>query len=65
MESASLNLGVKKNATNHKHPRKTNETDIRVKLNLDGRGNARIATGSDSSITCSNWLRVTARLIWP
>src|SRR2546423_14616599 len=25
--------------------RKTNETDIRLKLNLDGRGNARIATG--------------------
>ncbi len=25
--------------------RKTNETDIRLKLNLDGRGTARIATG--------------------
>src|SRR5258708_26079732 len=25
--------------------RKTNETDIRLKLNLDGRGKARIATG--------------------
>src|SRR5690349_18449948 len=25
--------------------RKTNETDIRLKLNLDGRGRARIATG--------------------
>ena len=25
--------------------RKTKETDIRLKLNLDGRGNARIATG--------------------
>ncbi len=25
--------------------RKTNETDIRLRLNLEGRGNARIATG--------------------
>src|SRR5260370_31176971 len=48
MESA----GLKSRVTNE-HPmprkatirRKTNETDIRLKLNLDGRGKARIATG--------------------
>jgi imidazoleglycerol-phosphate dehydratase len=33
---------MKRAATIH---RKTNETDIRLKLNLDGRGKARIATG--------------------
>src|SRR5947199_8160318 len=47
MESASLNCGIAKikmPRTANIH-RKTNETDIRLKLNLDGRGNARIATG--------------------
>jgi len=33
---------MKRSATIH---RKTNETDIRLKLNLDGRGKSRIATG--------------------
>src|SRR5437588_5919977 len=47
MENAGLNCGIAKikmprTAAIH---RKTNETDIRLKLNLDGRGNARIATG--------------------
>lgn len=36
------NLNMTRAATIH---RKTNETDIRLKLNLDGRGKARIATG--------------------
>src|SRR6266478_1831570 len=45
MESASLNLGVKKMPRTTNVHRKTNETDIRVKLNLDGRGSASIATG--------------------
>src|SRR6184192_2583355 len=47
MESASLNweiAKIKMPRTANIH-RKTNETDIRLKLNLDGRGNARIATG--------------------
>src|SRR5438094_8371108 len=47
MESASLNCGIAKikmPRTANIH-RKTNATDIRLKLNLDGRGNARIATG--------------------
>ena len=48
MENAGLNVSTKerlampRTATIH---RKTNETDIRVKLNLDGRGKARVATG--------------------
>jgi imidazoleglycerol-phosphate dehydratase len=48
MEAPSLNINVKekptmpRNATIH---RKTNETDIRLKLNLDGHGKAHIATG--------------------
>ena len=48
MEIAELKLRAPKEpnmprtATIH---RKTNETDIRLKLNLDGRGKARIATG--------------------
>jgi len=48
MENAGLNANAKekltmpRTATIH---RKTNETDIRLKLNLDGRGKARIATG--------------------
>src|SRR6266404_1033571 len=48
MEKAGLNtkarekLTMPRRATIH---RKTNETNIRLKLNLDGRGNARIATG--------------------
>lgn len=33
---------MKRSATIH---RKTNETDIRLKLNLDGRGNSRVSTG--------------------
>jgi imidazoleglycerol-phosphate dehydratase len=45
-------IGLKSSVTNE-HPmprkatihRKTNETDIRLELNLDGRGRARIATG--------------------
>jgi imidazoleglycerol-phosphate dehydratase len=35
-------LNMARGATIH---RKTNETDVRLKLNLDGRGKARIATG--------------------
>src|SRR5438046_7903877 len=48
MENAGLNASAKerlpmpRTATIH---RKTNETDIRLKLNLDGHGKARIATG--------------------
>src|SRR5437879_12217444 len=48
MEDAGLNTSAKeglpmpRTATIH---RKTNETEIRTKLNLDGRGKARIATG--------------------
>lgn len=48
MENAGLNASAKerlpmpRKATIH---RKTNETDIRLKLNLDGRGKARMATG--------------------
>src|SRR5258707_3654074 len=48
MEKAGLNtkarekLTMPRRATIH---RKTNETNIRLKLNLDGRGKARIATG--------------------
>src|SRR5205807_5002546 len=48
MENAGLNAGAKERlpmpraSTIH---RKTNETDIRLKLNLDGRGKACIATG--------------------
>jgi len=46
MESASLTFGAKnRNVTNRKYSSQDKETDIRVKLNLDGRGNARIATG--------------------
>jgi imidazoleglycerol-phosphate dehydratase len=36
------NLNMVRGATIH---RKTNETDVRLKLNLDGRGKARITTG--------------------
>ena len=39
---ATNELTMPRTATIH---RKTNETDIRLKLNLDGRGKARIATG--------------------
>ena len=48
MEGAGLNQGAQnhftmpRTATIH---RRTNETDIRLKLNLDGHGKARIATG--------------------
>jgi len=43
LKSAAANeLTMARKATIH---RKTNETDIRLKLNLDGRGKARIATG--------------------
>jgi imidazoleglycerol-phosphate dehydratase len=48
MEDGGLNtragekLSMPRTATIH---RQTNETDIRLKLNLDGRGKARIATG--------------------
>src|SRR5947199_6165883 len=47
MESASLNCGIAKikmPRTANIH-RKTNETDVRLKINLDGRGKACIATG--------------------
>src|SRR6201981_2239928 len=40
--SAKSKLNMARGATIH---RKTNETDIRLKLNLDGRGKARINTG--------------------
>jgi imidazoleglycerol-phosphate dehydratase len=40
--SAKAKLTMPRTATIH---RKTNETDIRLKLNLDGRGKARVATG--------------------
>ena len=40
--SAKEKLTMRRTATIH---RKTNETDIRLKLNLEGRGKARIATG--------------------
>src|SRR5436309_7831036 len=39
---SQIELNMARAATIH---RKTNETDIRLKLNLDGRGKARIATG--------------------
>jgi len=39
---ATNELTMPRTATIH---RKTNETDIRLKLNLDGRGKAHIATG--------------------
>jgi imidazoleglycerol-phosphate dehydratase len=46
MEAARLNLGaankMARTATIH---RKTKETDIRLRLNLDGRGQGRISTG--------------------
>jgi imidazoleglycerol-phosphate dehydratase len=48
MESTSLNAGAKEKLTMPRTAtiyRKTYETDIRLKLNLDGRGKARIATG--------------------
>src|SRR5438445_1137043 len=47
MENAGLNCGIAKikmPRTANIH-RKTNETDIRLKLNLDGHGKARIGTG--------------------
>src|SRR5437588_9599498 len=47
MENAGLNCGIAKikmPRTANIH-RKTNETDIRLKLYLDGRGKAQIATG--------------------
>src|SRR3981189_3228525 len=48
MEGAGLNALTKKKLTMPRQVtihRKTNETDIRLKLNLDGHGKARIATG--------------------
>jgi imidazoleglycerol-phosphate dehydratase len=39
---SQIELNMARTATIH---RKTNETDIRLKLNLDGQGKARIATG--------------------
>src|SRR6202049_4559433 len=40
--SAGKKLAMPRTATIH---RKTNETEVRLKLNLDGRGKARISTG--------------------
>src|SRR6201981_3666723 len=40
--SAKSKLNMARGATIH---RKTNETDVRLRLNLDGRGKARISTG--------------------
>jgi len=48
MENAGLNASTKEKPTMPRTAmihRKTNETDIRLKLDLDGRGKARIATG--------------------
>jgi len=48
MEAVGLNAGISNELTMPRAAtihRKTNETDIRLKLNLDGRGKARIATG--------------------
>ncbi len=48
MESTGLNASAKKKLTMSRKAtihRKTNETDIRLKLHLDGRGKARISTG--------------------
>jgi imidazoleglycerol-phosphate dehydratase len=48
MEGAGLNALTKKKLTMPRQAtihRKTNETDIRLKLSLDGHGKARIATG--------------------
>ena len=42
--------------------RKTTETDIRLSLNLDGKGDYQIATGSRFLITCLPSSRVTA--VW-
>src|SRR5215472_14377820 len=40
--TTGIELGMARSATIH---RKTNETDIRLKLNLDGRGKSSISTG--------------------
>jgi len=48
MEGSGLNADAKEKLTMSrivKIHRKTNETDIRLKLNLDGRGKARVTTG--------------------
>ena len=48
MEAVGLNAGISNELTMARAAtihRKTNETDIRLKLNLDGHGKARIATG--------------------
>ena len=48
MERGVLNSGADRKLTMPRRAtihRKTNETDIRLKLNLDGRGKARVATG--------------------
>jgi len=48
MEGSGLNSDAKEKLTMSrivKIHRKTNETDIRLKLNLDGRGKARVTTG--------------------
>jgi len=43
--------------------RKTAETQIRVKVNLDGTGQAKLSTGIGFLTTCSIKLHVTASLI--
>src|SRR6266404_6636525 len=47
MESAPLESApyTNQNATHCHNPSQNERTDIHLKLNLDGRGNARIATG--------------------
>src|ERR1700682_1498800 len=48
MEDSGVKSGATSELTMHRPAtihRKTNETDIRLRLNLDGRGKARIATG--------------------